>query len=304
MPKNKLILTGLVIISLMILLSTELGQNLKIKLQAAILPNILVQLTNSDRNTNNLNSLKKSHLLQQAAQLKANDMAAKGYFSHNSPDGKTPWYWLNTVGYKYVHAGENLAVKFSTSQGVEAAWMKSPEHKANILGSQFTEIGIATAQGIYKEKETTFVVQFFGQPQPSLSEVKNNKNSVITATNTISTHTPNPSTAIQAISSTPDPSIIAAIPVDLAINNESKESSMRGISIAEIEKVKNKDLPKAALVINPTPVKEERIKESIIVNNQTPSETPQTTKITLEESLSVFFNLTVQKIANIFSFRL
>jgi len=51
-------------------------------------------------------------LLEQAAQLKANDMAEKGYFAHTSPDGKTPWEWLKDVSYPFLAAGENLAVNF------------------------------------------------------------------------------------------------------------------------------------------------------------------------------------------------
>ena len=47
-------------------------------------------------------------------------------------------------------AGENLAVNFSDSQDVTNAWMNSPEHRANILNGDFTQIGIATAQGTYK----------------------------------------------------------------------------------------------------------------------------------------------------------
>ena len=42
--------------------------------------------------------------------------------------------------------------------------MNSPTHRQNILDAGFTEIGIATAKGIYKDRETTFVVQFFGRP--------------------------------------------------------------------------------------------------------------------------------------------
>jgi hypothetical protein len=131
---------------------------------AAVLPSVLVQDTNTDRIGDNKQPLAVNKLLGEAAQLKANDMAAKGYFSHNSPDGKTPWYWLEQVGYKYSYAGENLAVNFADSKDIVLAWMNSPTHRANILNKNFSEFGIAAATGTYEGRETIFVVQLFGKP--------------------------------------------------------------------------------------------------------------------------------------------
>ncbi len=130
-----------------------------------VFPSVLVELTNNQRSQNQLNTLKISPLLQMAAQMKADDMAKKGYFSHNTPEGKTPWYWIKKAGYRYLSAGENLAVKFSESENVETAWMESALHRANILSPKYTEIGVATAKGIYKGQETQFVVQMFGKPK-------------------------------------------------------------------------------------------------------------------------------------------
>lgn len=132
---------------------------------AAVLPGTLVALTNSDRATNDAGMLTEDPLLAKAAQLKANDMAANGYFAHVSPSGKTPWYWLQQVGYQYGYAGENLAVNFTDSIDVETAWMHSPAHRANIVKSVYTKVGIATAEGEYEGKPTIFVVQFFASPK-------------------------------------------------------------------------------------------------------------------------------------------
>lgn len=131
---------------------------------AAVLPGALVNLTNEERNNLNVSSLTESPLLVQAAKLKAQDMAAKGYFAHTSPEGIEPWYWLRQVGYKYIFAGENLAVNFSESEDVSNAWMNSESHRKNIVNDKYTEIGIATAEGMYKGKKTMFVVQYFGRP--------------------------------------------------------------------------------------------------------------------------------------------
>ena len=129
---------------------------------ASVLPAVLIDLANTDRTLNTLGALTVNPTLIAAAQLKANDMAAKGYFAHQSPDGKSPWYWFTQAGYEYRYAGENLAINFDDSAMVNTAWMNSPGHRANLLNNHFTEIGIATAQGFYEGQPTTFVVQLFG----------------------------------------------------------------------------------------------------------------------------------------------
>ncbi len=146
------------------LLGTEYLKNNKGFL-AEVLPAVLVSLANEDRGSYQVSSLKTNPLLERAAQMKANDMASKGYFAHTSPEGVTPWYWFEAVGYDYKHAGENLAVNFSESKDVNQGWMNSPGHRENILNPNYTEVGIATAIGYYKGQETVFVVQLFGTPR-------------------------------------------------------------------------------------------------------------------------------------------
>lgn len=149
---------------------------------AAVLQAVLADLTNDKRQTQNLPTLTVSPILNEAAQMKANDMATNSYFAHTSPDGKTPWYWLEQVGYQYQYAGENLAINFSDSKDVASAWMASPTHKANIVKENYTEIGTGVATGVYQGKETVFVVQNYAnslsvtkaQAQPAKTEVAHN----------------------------------------------------------------------------------------------------------------------------------
>ncbi len=132
---------------------------------AAVLPGEVVALTNTERTEENVAPLKQNELLARAAQAKAEDMAAKGYFSHVSPDGSEPWVWVRGAGYNYQYAGENLAVKFTDSSEVVNAWMASPTHRANIVKPQYTEIGVGIAQGEFKGEQATYVVQYFGTPR-------------------------------------------------------------------------------------------------------------------------------------------
>lgn len=131
---------------------------------ASILPSVVIDLTNRERGDVKTNTLTASSLLEKAAQMKAEDMATRGYFSHESPEGNTPWDWIKKTGYQFGYAGENLAINFFDSRDVVSAWMNSESHKENILDKHFTEIGIGTARGTYKGKEALFVVQFFATP--------------------------------------------------------------------------------------------------------------------------------------------
>lgn len=137
---------------------------LKTDFLASVLPGVLVALTNQDRAKYALSGVTENSLLRAAAQAAAEDMAAKGYFAHVSPDGKDPWYWLNQAGYAYSYAGENLAINFTDSENVQTAWMASPTHRANIVKREYTHVGFGTANGMYEGKETTFVVEFFATP--------------------------------------------------------------------------------------------------------------------------------------------
>lgn len=134
---------------------------------AAVVPAEILALTNVQRANTNVPSVVENALLAKAAQAKAEDMAAKGYFSHQGPDGAEPWSWLESVGYKYHAAGENLAVRFVDSSDVVEAWMTSPSHRANIIKSSYTEVGVGVANGIYQNQPATYVVEYMASPQNS-----------------------------------------------------------------------------------------------------------------------------------------
>lgn len=121
-------------------------------------------LINNERYAYGLPALTLSEDLTKAAELKLEDMLEKDYWSHQTPEGYQPWHFLILAGYPYDYAGENLARKFSTTEGVVNGWMKSEGHKQNILSKNYTETGIATDGNI--------VVQFFASTK-TVPEVKN-----------------------------------------------------------------------------------------------------------------------------------
>jgi hypothetical protein len=125
----------------------------------------LLSGTNVQRTQNGLGSLSLNSSLSQAAQAKANDMVARNYWSHTTPDGQEPWTFINKTGYAYQAAGENLAYGFSTSGDTITGWMNSPGHRANILNGNYREVGFGIANGAnYQGEEETVVVAMYAQP--------------------------------------------------------------------------------------------------------------------------------------------
>lgn len=126
----------------------------------------LLSGTNSQRNSNGQASLTINSKLNASAQAKANDMVARNYWSHNTPDGQEPWVFMDAAGYVYAKAGENLAYGFSSSNATIIGWMNSPSHKANLLDSSFTEVGFgfANSEDFTGTGNETIVVAHYGKP--------------------------------------------------------------------------------------------------------------------------------------------
>jgi len=122
--------------------------------------------TNTQRATDHELDLQLNSQLTAAAQAKAQDMAARNYWSHNTPDGRTPWSFMTAAGYQFSTAGENLAYGFNSSDAVLNAWMNSPEHRTNILDSKFSNVGfgIANASNYQGDGPETIVVAMYGDP--------------------------------------------------------------------------------------------------------------------------------------------
>ena len=124
--------------------------------------NSLLAQTNQSRVQAGETPLKLNDKLDQAAYLKAQDMFAKQYWAHNAPDGTEPWKWLGDVGYNYNEAGENLAKNFTSTGAIMTAWLNSPEHKANILKSDYQDVGFAVVSGELAGQPTSLVVALYG----------------------------------------------------------------------------------------------------------------------------------------------
>jgi uncharacterized protein YkwD len=109
---------------------------------------------NAERKRHKLRPLRLNHRLAAAARRHSRAMARKRFFSHTSPSGSTFVDRIRRTGYlsgaRRWFIGENIAYgsgSSSTPRSIGTAWMNSPPHRANILSSSFSSIGIGIASG-------------------------------------------------------------------------------------------------------------------------------------------------------------
>lgn len=133
--------------------------------QAQITSVGLLAATNQARADDNEAPLSLNAELSKAARLKVKSMFDQQYWAHVAPDGTTPWHWFNEVEYSYAEAGENLAKNFTTSSSTISAWLASPSHRANVLKSDYKDVGFAIMDGVLDGKQTTLVVALYGTPE-------------------------------------------------------------------------------------------------------------------------------------------
>jgi len=127
--------------------------------------------TNTARAQNGVAALNLNAQLDAAAQASANDMAARNYWSHNTPEGNPPWIWVTDQGYAYQKLGQNLAAGFSDEQATIDGWMASPPHRENLLDPAFVDVGFGFANNPDYTSAgggpMTIVVAFYGEPAGS-----------------------------------------------------------------------------------------------------------------------------------------
>lgn len=111
----------------------------------------MFQLVNKERVSRGLSALSFDNSLRDVGRAHCGDMLKKGYFSHYTPEGLSPFDRMEKVGIVYLAAGENLALSPNADLAMQGL-MNSPGHKANILSEDFGTVGIGVIDGgIYGE---------------------------------------------------------------------------------------------------------------------------------------------------------
>lgn|GEM_PF-1352746 len=117
---------------------------------APLISPILLEMldrVNAERSARGLAPFTYDDRLILAAQRHSDDQASRGRTSHTGSDGSTLAVRIDRIGYSWSRLGENVAHGFPDAASVVAAWMASPEHRANIL-SVNTQFGLGLALGM------------------------------------------------------------------------------------------------------------------------------------------------------------
>lgn len=135
--------------------------------------------TNSERGQAQVPPLDENAQLDQAAQAKANDMATRNYWSHDTPDGNPPWTFVTSQNYSYQKLGENLAAGFDNEQSAIDGWMSSPSHKENLLDASFGQVGFGVAKSANYTSAgggpMTIIVAFYASPAKNSAGISESK---------------------------------------------------------------------------------------------------------------------------------
>lgn len=121
---------------------------------------VILRLINEERKKAGRPLLTVDSTLEKAAQTKADDMVKNNYFSHTSPTYGSPFKMIQDFGISYKAAGENIAGNPSIEAAVES-WLKSDEHKKNILLNAYNYVGIGVANS--KTYGYIIVLMFIGK---------------------------------------------------------------------------------------------------------------------------------------------
>jgi uncharacterized protein YkwD len=124
----------------------------------------LLDLINDFRAQSGLSALGRNGKLNTAALNHSRDMANRGYSSHNSPEGVTPDQRFLAAGYSFSWWGENIYTSAPGDASAQSAftwWKNSSGHRANMLSTNFTEIGIGRATA---SDGRTYWTNTFGKP--------------------------------------------------------------------------------------------------------------------------------------------
>lgn len=106
----------------------------------------MLALVNQARKSAGCGALRAEVKLDRAARAHSADMAKRNYFSHETPEGVTPWDRARAAGYDQPSA-ENIAAGNASAKATMQQWMNSKGHKANILNCSYKAMGVGRATG-------------------------------------------------------------------------------------------------------------------------------------------------------------
>jgi uncharacterized protein YkwD len=123
---------------------------------------------NVEREREGLSALSSDSRLAAIARSHSDDMLTNNYFSHNDPNGCGSSCRADAAGYAWRAIGENIYMMSGYSLSADEAaakvvtgWMNSSGHRANILGSQYTHVGV----GVVQKGKSVYVTAVYAKPR-------------------------------------------------------------------------------------------------------------------------------------------
>lgn len=105
-----------------------------------------VRLANEARRRRGCAPLRVDSRLTRSAGEHALEMARSGQFTHDSPNGASPWERMGRAGYD-AGAAENIGQGYRSAEEAMRAWLTSPAHRGHILNCGIVAIGVGVAEG-------------------------------------------------------------------------------------------------------------------------------------------------------------
>ena len=205
----------------------------------------LLSDTNAARAANGIGALRLDDKLNAAAQANADDMAARNYWSHYTPEGNPPWVWVTNQGYSYLALAQNLAAGFSDEQSTVNGWMASPSHRENMLNSTYSDVGFGYANNPDYTSAgggpMTIVVAFYGKPQVLSAATSQPSSASAPPAPTISSTTASPPAQTAPAPSAPAAAVQPSKP-PAANTKQSKAGKTAAVTTSHLELA----LPKAS----------------------------------------------------------
>lgn len=134
---------------------------------SASLSHQVLTLVNQERRAAGVRPLRLNAQLTASAEAHSRDMALNDYFGHTGLDGRSPAARIVATGYDPFIATENIAAGLATPEAAVQAWMASPGHRANLLSSSITEMGVGfyfLDNDLGSTNYRYYWTQDFGQP--------------------------------------------------------------------------------------------------------------------------------------------
>jgi len=132
------------LLTITVLAPNDVGAELTVPvIDLALLADEVLRLTNIERTDRGLEPFNTLTPLTEAARVRAVEITSR--FSHTRPDGRTPFTAFTESGVEYTTAGENIAAGQGSPEEAVRSWMNSSGHRANILSTRFSHMGVGVA---------------------------------------------------------------------------------------------------------------------------------------------------------------